>query len=54
MNFSIDNTDVLFLNRKLLGIGAAGDAYLRAVKYAKGIRRRAGRLLPAARAFRSA
>ncbi len=54
INFSLDNTDVLFLNRKLLGIGAAGDAYLRAVKYAMGIRRRAGRLLPAARTFQSA
>lgn len=48
INFSLDNSDVLFLNRKLLGVGAAGDIYLRTVKYALGIRRRAGRLMPSA------
>lgn len=48
INFSLDNSDVLFLNRKLLDVGVVGDAYLRTVKYASGIRRRAGRLLPPA------
>jgi FkbM family methyltransferase len=48
INFSLDNTDVLFLNEKLLGLGPAGDAYLRTVKYITGIRRRAGHLVPSA------
>src|SRR5581483_2262523 len=47
IRFSLDNTDVLFVNRALLGLGPAGAAWLRVTKYAKGIRRRAGRLLPA-------
>jgi FkbM family methyltransferase len=51
VNFSLDNTDVLFLNRKLLGIGRASEAYLRAIKYANGIRRRVGRFLPAMSAY---
>jgi FkbM family methyltransferase len=49
INFSFDDTDVLFLNRKLLDIGAIGDAYLRTAvkywKYSSGVRRRAGRVL---------
>jgi len=49
INFSFDDTDVLFLNRKLLDISAIGDAYLRTAvkywKYSSGMRRRAGRVL---------
>jgi FkbM family methyltransferase len=44
INFSLDNTDVLFVNRKLLEVGVLGEAYLRTIKYANGIRRRAERL----------
>lgn len=45
VNFSLDNSDVLFLNRKLLGTSLASSVYLRALKYAKGIHRRAVRFL---------
>jgi FkbM family methyltransferase len=49
INFSRDNTDVLFVNRELLDLGTSGEAYLKAVKYAKGIQRKLGQLLPASR-----
>jgi FkbM family methyltransferase len=44
INFSLDNSDVLFLNRRLLNIGLFADAYLRTIKYANGIKRAAERI----------
>jgi FkbM family methyltransferase len=49
VNFSHDNTDVLFMNRRLLDVGAIGDVYLRTYKYATGIQRKARRLRQSAR-----
>lgn len=45
ISFSLDNSDVLFLNRDLLDVGPAVNAYLIAAKYARGIHRRTKRLL---------
>jgi FkbM family methyltransferase len=44
ISFSRDNSDVLFLNRRLIDVDSVSDAYLRALKYANGIRRWAWRL----------
>jgi FkbM family methyltransferase len=48
INFSLDDTDVLFLNRTVLDIGLCADVHLRAIKYANGIKRIAERIAPSA------
>jgi hypothetical protein len=48
INFSLDDTDVLFLNRTVLDIGLCADVHLRAIKYANGIKRMAERIASSA------
>lgn len=45
IDFSRDNSDVLFLNPTLLNVGDVEDVYLRTIKYTYGLRRVARRLL---------
>ncbi len=43
INFSLDNTDVLFINRRLLRVGALSYTWLKSVtKYGRGVERRLG------------